>query len=339
MRFLIFVFFVFCLSLGLNLIGIVPSASLLKKPLEHSGLVKKTILSGGLKREYWIDVPPRCSNNNTHHPVDLCSLVMVLHGAGGQAKNLPNRTMPSWKRLARQDHVILVYPQGVNRHWNDSHRSNNRRFSALLTSSAPNDVSFLSALIDKMIKTYPVDETRVSVVGISNGAMMVNRLACEIPNRLASVAMVMGSMPKPLRASCQPNSKLSVMIINGTADPIMPYKGGAITLGKRNRGSVISTEATLNFWAQNIGFNPQKSAFQVNPLRDSNPHDGTRVIQKQFQSDDGYEVVLYSILGGGHTWPGSHQHLPLRLVGTTGRDIDASQEIWDFFKDHSSIIP
>jgi len=65
------------------------------------------------------------------------------------------------------------------------------------------------------------------------------------------------------------------------------------------------------------------------------PFDGTRVSTESFTGcQDGAEVVLYKVEGGGHTWPGGLQYSAETVIGKTSRDFDASKVIWQFFKEH-----
>ncbi len=159
---------------------------------------------------------------------------------------------------------------------------------------------------------------------------MANRLACEIPHKIAAVGIIIAGMPKVMKDKCAPASHVSVLIMNGTKDPIVPYNGGAISLMKAGlkRGEDISTEDTFLFWLQKAGKRTDNIA--VEELPDTAPEDGTRVYRKIYKGETA-EVNLYTIDGGGHTWPGGRQYLFQVLVGKTSMDIDATSVIWEFF--------
>jgi len=77
----------------------------------------------------------------------------------------------------------------------------------------------------------------------------------------------------------------------------------------------------------------------VTVMPDIDPEDGTKVIRKEYSGGtDRSEVILYTIDGGGHTWPGGIQYLPAKIIGKTSRDIDATEVIWSFFKNHSRSV-
>jgi polyhydroxybutyrate depolymerase len=124
-----------------------------------------------------------------------------------------------------------------------------------------------------------------------------------------------------------------VIIINGTEDPMVPYGGGEIGIKKIRLGRVMSTPATAEFWAKHNGcsFPPD-----VTRMPDKDPADGTTLEKYEYTGGkDGSEVVLYKIIGGGHTWPGGKQYLPEKIIGRTSREIDGCRTIWEFFKKHS----
>jgi polyhydroxybutyrate depolymerase len=70
----------------------------------------------------------------------------------------------------------------------------------------------------------------------------------------------------------------------------------------------------------------------VRALADRDIEDGSRVVDISHTRCAGPRVRLLRIEGGGHTWPGAAQYLPAAWIGPTNRDIDASEEIWRFFK-------
>jgi polyhydroxybutyrate depolymerase len=130
-----------------------------------------------------------------------------------------------------------------------------------------------------------------------------------------------------------PARPISLLVIAGTHDPLVPYQGGEIGFERgRKVGRVISAAETIRSWA---AFNQCPAGVTVTEP-DTDPHDGTRVRREtRGPCQDGSEVILYTVEGGGHTWPGGQQYLPERFVGRTSKDIDASDVIWAFFKRHA----
>jgi polyhydroxybutyrate depolymerase len=156
---------------------------------------------------------------------------------------------------------------------------------------------------------------------------MSYRLACERPENFRAIAAVTASLP--INLTCQPDEPISVLVMNGTQDPLVPYEGGAISLFRREVGVVRPTAETVAFWVEKNGC-AEKPEVHFEP--DYDLRDQTRVRRESFQiCDQGTEVVLYEVQGGGHTWPGSSQYLPEGIIGRVSQDINASHVIWDFF--------
>ena len=73
----------------------------------------------------------------------------------------------------------------------------------------------------------------------------------------------------------------------------------------------------------------------IRDVLDIDPEDGTRASVETFSGGkNGTEVVFYTVEGGGHAWPGGKQYLPVKVIGRVSRDFDATETIWEFFKNH-----
>jgi polyhydroxybutyrate depolymerase len=149
------------------------------------------------------------------------ALVIALHGSGSTGDDLAASANFEGAAGDAQD-CIIVYPDAYEANWNDG------RAVAGISAYDLNidDVGFISDLIDSMIANYGVDPARVYVAGISNGAMMTYRLACEIPGRIAACACVAGSIPQNIYGTCEPDVVMPFVIFNGTDDPYVPWSGG-----------------------------------------------------------------------------------------------------------------
>ena len=125
------------------------------------------------------------------------------------------------------------------------------------------------------------------------------------------------------------------MAINNVDDPLVPFEGGEI-YGHFHRvklGEVLSVDESVGFWVKRNGCSTTPVMIEE-PDRD--PNDGTIVTSKHYlNGNEGTEVILYIVDGGGHTWPGGIQYLPKWVIGKTSRDFNASEVIWEFFKRHS----
>jgi polyhydroxybutyrate depolymerase len=268
----------------------------------------RTLRVNGVERTYLLDVPP------SYRPGTPAPLVMVFHGAGGSGRRMAPHT--GFSRLAGREGFVAVYPDGLGRRWNDGR-------SALATQD---DVGFVKALLDTLERELTLDSTRVYAAGISNGAMFSYRLACELRGVFAAIAPVAGATPANLAESCGRTAPVSVLAIQGTADPLLPYAAGGVGGG---RGSVLSAAGSIAFWARVAGCGAAP-AVTDEPDR---AHDGTRVRVTMYSGcRDGRAVELYTMEGGGHTWPGGP---PVgRSVGRVSREIDATALIWAFFARH-----
>lgn len=273
--------------------------------------VSETLKSGGDLRNYWL-VRPEGIEKTKPAP-----LLMVLHGSAGSGEDMMTVTQRGFERLADKEKFVVVYPDALERRWNDQ-------------GGTVDDVGFLLAIVDKLVADGLVDKNRVYVAGISNGGMMAQRLACEQADRIAGIATVAGGLPTGLTGTCKPARALPVLVIHGTEDPIVPWAGGAVA-GFEEFGKVLSARETAGFWAANNRCG-DGGVIAAEPDRD--PKDGTRVKLEVFAScPAGAAVKLAAIEGGGHTWPGGYQYLPERFIGRTSQDVDANMLIWNFFKD------
>lgn len=280
----------------------------------------------GLKRTYLIHIP------SSYDKTKSAPLVIALHGGGSSGKNMVNLTLGGFNALADKEGFIVVYPDAVERQWNDGRTGVKYRFHKI---EQINDVSFISALIDRLIKEYKIDNKRVYVTGISNGAIMTYRLGYELAEKITAIAPVDGLMAPSVIKKAKPVSPISVLIMNNVKDPAVPWEGGEIgfpgySQGKRGKG--LSVFDSVKFW---VNHNQCLTPPAITLEKDRDPNDGTRVRKEVYQNKDGTEVILYAIEGGGHTWPGGRQYLPERIIGKTSMDIDANEVIWDFFKKHA----
>jgi len=270
--------------------------------------VRRTLAVGGLERHYLLYLPAG------HQPGRPIPLVLVLHGGGGRPLGMARHT--GFSNLAERQGFAVVYPEGLGRRWNDG-----RGMGA-----SHDDVGFVRALLDTLGRALTLDTNRIYATGISNGATFAYRLACDLPGVFAAIAPVAGALPAALEQHCAGTRPVAVAAFQGTADPLMPYGGGGVA---RGRGQVLSAVRSAEFWARVNGCNgPPESA----PPSDS-VTDGTRLRRQRWDGcPGGHDVVLYSIEGGGHTWPGGP---PVGWrVGRVSREVNATAAIWDFFAAH-----
>ena len=190
---------------------------------------------------------------------------------------------------------------------------------------AEDDVAFVNGLLDKLSSSYPVDSSRIYVTGLSDGGFMSFKLGCSLANRIAAIAPVGAEMPKTL--TCVPSRVLPVLMINGTADPVVPYKGGS---GHPDLFATLSAPKSAKQWAaiNNCGQKPQRTT--VSPRNKG----GKKVEVQIYSCQQATQVALYSVKGGGNTWPGGQQYLAENQVGKTSSDLEANEVIWKFLQSY-----
>ncbi len=262
----------------------------------------------GIQRQFVTYIPQ--TNNTDNLPV-----IISLHGRLGTGERMMD--FADFRTIAAREKFIIVCPNGIDKSWNDGRETPAHK-------KGINDVKFIDQLISYIISTYHADAQRVYVTGMSNGGFMTSRLACELNNRIAAIAVVGASMDKGM--DYQLNKPIPVMYIQGTKDPLVPYAGGTM---KGAGGEIYGHTDMLKLWAEADGCNG-------NPVITNLPNtvqDGTGVIKEEYVNPaTGIKVVGYTITGGGHSWPDGTQYLPKFLVGTVSHNLNACEVIWEFFK-------
>jgi polyhydroxybutyrate depolymerase len=160
----------------------------------------------GLKRTYLIHIP------SGYTIMKSMPLLIVLHGGGGTGRNMVKLTLGEFDRISDESGFVVVYPDGIDKHWNDGRSSETTR--SRINQGNIDDVGFIAALIDHLIKEMNTDPKRVYVTGMSNGAIMSYRLACELAGKITAIAPVAGNIPQDLLLACSPLKPVSVLAIN-----------------------------------------------------------------------------------------------------------------------------
>ena len=287
-------------------------------------LQKHTIAVGDRDRSYLLYVPSVVMESDGKRP-----LVLVFHGGGGTARGIAREVGRSLHTIADREGFIVAYPDAVNKSWD---------FGAGVVSEALDvridDRGFFAALMDELVDTQPVDETRVFATGISRGGQASYFVACQFPDRIRAIAPVAMPMPAFMADSCKARD-IGIAILNGTDDPLVPYDGGQIKVFRKERGLVMSTGDTIDFWRQrnDCAATPSDETV-IDTARDR-----TRVLRTTWEQCRQAPVMLYRIEGGGHTWPSGRQYLPRRRIGRVSKEIDGASEIWAFFSRMSTSAP
>ena len=271
-------------------------------------VVNGTLTHDELEREYVLYIPA------SYTGAEAVPLVFNFHGYTGTATG--HMEKGDFRALADAAGFLVVHPQGEldvdgKTHWNVIGHG---------PGSEIDDVGFTAVLLDVLAADYNIDLTRVYATGMSNGGFMSYLLACEMSEQFAAVASVSATMADALIASANPPVPTPVMEIHGTADGIVPYDGTA---------ELASIDEVLQYW---VGRNNCNAVPTTTALPDLDPSDGCTVEHLVYeQGDSGVTVEHYRIIGGGHTWPGGGY-----VFDVVGRDIDASEKIWEFFSQFDS---
>lgn len=247
------------------------------------------------------------------------AILFVLHGAGGSGAAQERIDGGSFARLADRERFLLVFPDGLGRMWNDGR--------GRTVANDVDDVGYLTTLLAALRREHRLPAVPAYAAGMSNGGMMAFKLACDAADRFAAVAGVVASMSIRLSESCTPAKPVAVAVMNGTADPLIPYDGGNVGIGQFVWSRVLSTADTVAFWARANGC----SAPPVGDTQQT--EDGYALsIEYRARCQGGTEVMLIRVEQGGHTWPGGLQYLPSGAVGPTVRGFDGSAALWAFFR-------
>ncbi|MEZ4472326.1 MAG: PHB depolymerase family esterase [bacterium] len=252
-------------------------------------------------------------------------LVVALHGGGGTGEGMDASTRGQLTREAARRRWALVFPEGVEKGWNDGRPLGSRRDRRR---AGVDDVAFLDALIDRLVAEHQLDGRRIYVTGMSNGGFMSQRFALDRAGKVAAIGVVVAGVAEAW-ADRRPARPVPVMFMLGSEDPLIPYGGGEVRVLGTDRGRVLSGPASAAHWAR-------LDACAAEPVRetppDRDPRDDTHLVVDRYAGcAEGAAVELFSLMGGGHTWPLGQQYLGRRMIGVVSREVDGAAVLFDFF--------
>lgn len=239
--------------------------------------------------------------------------VIVLHGASGSGARV--RRNLGLEDVIGTHGVVIVYPDAADGVWDQGDAGTRR------------DTQMLRDLIRKLVADRIADRRRIYLLGISTGGMLALRFACDNADALAAVGSLIATMPEALSSTCKPSKPLPAVLLMGTADPFVPYGGGAATL-RDFKGTVASADATLAPFKTVAGCGDRVSETQ---FADKDPKDKTRVFIDSFR-DCKVPVELVRVDGGGHTLPGRIVSDRDPAAGAHNNDVDAARVVWEFLR-------
>jgi polyhydroxybutyrate depolymerase len=267
----------------------------------------------------------------------LRPLILVFHGNGGSADQVLDQTdeygspLGQWLSIGARENLVVAAPNGTlgsdgKQSWNDCRGD-------AASNAKTDDVAFVLALIDELVRTQNVDPSRVYAVGMSNGGHLVFRLALEVGDRFAGFGPVSAALPA--QSSCKDTGVgKPIVMINGNADPFWPFAGGS---ANGRAGAVGTTRGTILSNADTIAAMVRRNSASTNAIttqyQDVDQNDGTTARLREFASQTA-PVFAITIDGGGHAEPSKTRIYSSnyeRLIGRQNHDIETAEEQWRLF--------
>ncbi len=239
-----------------------------------------SITVGGRARSFIVHVPPNPTIANR-------PLILVYHGAEDSDQSTAKGT--DFEQVADQYGEVVAFLQGYDDTWNEGAGHTPAEQAHV------NDVAFTAAVIARIEALVSFDHTRIVASGFSNGALMVEDLACRLAPELSLIVPVEGELPASVSATCAPERPISVYEIHATADGVIPYGGGPFH-GVGGGTTVLSAPLSVARWAALDHCSPTPTT--------SSPSSGIG-ISAYARCDGNVTVTLRTIDGGSHEWGAS----------------------------------
>jgi len=251
-------------------------------------------------------------------------LVLMLHGAGGNADRIRRFTAFGLEQQAEAGDWVVAYPEGIDGTWNDCRKATPYPARRL----GVNDVGFLTALTNTLRARYGIAAADVFVAGFSNGGQMAIRLAVEQPGVIGGIVVVAAQLPAPEDSVCAARiPAIRSMWINGSEDPFIPPGGGpSVGPDGSDLGAVLPLAATIRAFAE------AGTAVTATPARTLPEFDGdrsTRVVRSDWTAGGGVYLRQYVLHGSGHVVPQRETELP-SIAGHGAGDIDFGEVVAGF---------
>lgn len=285
-----------------------PALEAQARPLK-AGDYERSLPFNDATRYYELHVPPQPA------PVEGYAVVLDFHGGMGNAQAARRST--HFEKKADQEGFLVVFPQGTGPFPRRFLTWNAGNCCGKASRDNADDVGFVRAILDDLPRFARIDEKRIYATGFSNGAMMSHRLGCELAERIAAIAPVSGTLQVD---TCKPARPVPVLHIHGLDDQNCPYAGG---VGQHSLAGVPfrSVADSMAMWRAANGCKGAAAVTQEGPL-------------KTEHWTGKASVTLITITGQGHVWPGGDGILPANVIGRDAGALDATDYIWEFFRDH-----
>lgn len=287
--------------------------------LQHGDYARKIVV-GDRERFYKVHVPPGYKSSSS------APVVFMFHGGGGYPDAI--RFQSGMDSLSDKESFIVVYPAGTNNRilqdrlldWNDG------RVYQDGSKSEVDDVAFVKAMLVELKAMLNVDTRRIYAAGFSNGAQFSFRLAREMSDQIAAIAAVAGHRSaQEFGSPACPARRIPIMQFAGRQDPVAPFDGGSPSFKPVFQTTLQPVRETIMTWVK---------CNECAPTAVAESRKGQALEQKWEKCTSNAPVILWTLEDGGHTWPGG-QMFPSEVkmgAGGLNKDIDASLEIWNFFK-------
>jgi len=280
---------------------------------------QRFIIHEGVEREYIIHIPKNLTQDSP--------LVFVIHGYTSSAAEM--EAYSGMTSIAEREGFIAVYPQGTIDSNGNAFFNVGYEFHG---DSQINDVSFIRELVRSLTKEFNLHRKKAFATGMSNGGEMSYLLACTSSDLFRAVAPVAGVLMKGLKDDCDINSPVPLFEIHGTADKISLYDGDLNNVG--GWGAYYDLSSTIDFFAKKYQL-ANKSIEQITSKESGAEYD--IFFERHWADGLKEEVWMYRIEEGRHVWPGIKFNwwsnpLLWYYFGSGNDDINASEEVWAFFK-------
>ncbi len=299
----------------------------------------------GLARYYIVHTPPN------YNPQQAYPLVLFLHGGSGGAHDVSTKQVnlslyADQLANANQPTFLVVYPQGYTSsaggYWNSGNCDDGTGKGingTNITACTPDaylagseDVTYINTILNLVSSQYIIDGKRIYAMGHSNGAVMSNRLGCELSSRITAVAPIEGTIKI---SPCNPGTvPVSIIEFASLTDPNSTYCGDfADTSVSYTLGLLPSTTTTCAKNPAQINFGPGvwqgvNSCFGgVSETKYTNPAPLSGVSPNYQLSTfsgcrTGTAVSLYTLQDAPHGW----------LYSTSTLVVDWRSKAWSFFQ-------
>ncbi|TLX75002.1 hypothetical protein E9993_11460 [Labilibacter sediminis] len=264
--------------------------------------VYDTYTHHGLQREYIYYSPKSLKKKSP--------LVVVLHGFTSSAEKIMNYS--KMNDIASSNGFAVLYPQGTSDNTSNTFWNVGYDFHKHVTID---DVDFIVQLTQFISQKFHHNPNNIFLTGMSNGAEMCYKIACEKPHSFKAIAPVAGMMLNTFLTNAQ-NISIPVFSVFGTADDITRFDGDSTN--SDGWGAYPGIPSTIEYWALTNNCKELK----IDTLKNVSLNDSSYIIrQHRYSNSNSNDVLFYKVVNGGHDWPGAWGNM----------DVNISEEIWHFF--------